>query len=215
MSTPQDVVAAAIEFKGRLDFRGVASLCNTESMESVQRDFLRTMALLTEHECREEYPDFSDEEIGEVMEKLGTRHRQYLSRLDELLPGTTNFEEAASLEASAFFERLLRGGSEPRTVALRRILARGGRPPAWLFEPPANVRYEILLPQLIDSRTMRVPYCQFIHGNADITLGDEEFVQVRRGTSGSWQILATRGLLESCGSNASVIPPALRRLIGM
>lgn len=113
MSTPQDVVAAAIEFKGRLDFRGVASLCNTESMESVQRDFLRTMALLTEHECREEYPDFSDEEIGEVMEKLRTRHRRYLSRLDELLPGTTNFEEAASLEASAFFERLLRGAANP------------------------------------------------------------------------------------------------------
>lgn len=214
-STPRDVIATAIALKDHLDFRGVVTLCDIESMKSVQRDFLRTMAPPTERECREEYPDFSDEEIANVLEKLSARHRQYALRLDELLPSTANFEEAASLEAAAFFERLLKGSSEPRTVALRRILARGQRAPAWLFEPPVNVRYEILLPELIESRIMRVPYRQLIEGNGSLTRGEEEFEHVREVSPGSWKILARRGLLESRGSSASVITPALRKLIEM
>jgi hypothetical protein len=138
--TPLDVFSAAMEALDAEDWRRVAELCDPESLEVFQQQFLASLALRTPpsvEEMMRAQPEMP-REVAEYFQAAARTAHERQTHLALEMPGVSSVDELRTLPPAEFFARWLESNTPRATV--ERAMRDGGRAGMVPTELPAMPR---------------------------------------------------------------------------
>jgi hypothetical protein len=201
MDSPGAVLLAALGLRDRLDYAGVAALCDPESVELGFRSVCEYLRPRSEAEFCSENPDFPAAQAAAAVAHL---NRRQLAEIRHYASGVSTYAEFVALSPSDVYRHWLEH-HDFRLEVIRRMRARGMSVPDAAFEPPPGISYEILATEATGDRDVVVTYRMRLEGDDDTSVDEKEHETLRRIDDGRWMLVARSELLQASGSTNTIL----------
>jgi hypothetical protein len=211
-TSPEAVLQRALAFKERLQYDGVAALCDSASLRQWLDYACEQLRPPTADEIRARHSNIAEEKQPALLQYMLARSAEARAFIPRMVPGTASFEELLALTPAEFARRCLEA-DDIRCQIVRGLRRRGDVVPDGCFAPPPGYEYRITQTVALSDWEVRVHYAGLYEGAVCRGEDMEEYEDLRRLETGEWRLVAHSGLLQSRGGTVNIVSKEIADLI--